>query len=466
MKCMRLLFLFFIFCSHLAFSNTKIYGSAANSDNQYVYVFAIDDYLTYSESLIYSTSVNEKGLFMIELKDLGICKIVIRIKNSYAHVYIQDSTTYYIEFPEESIDVINYFSGSETEILFFNLDSTDINYKILGFEAWMDNEMADLYIIKDVEPVNFIEGVLKFKAEVQKEYANDTSIFFKNYVKYSLGKNVDNIYYFGAPSRNAKYDFFIKNAVIQYQNPAYMGYINDFYDQYLFQLNSYIRTPLIQSIYDQNANNLVKSISFDSLIPNQEFAELIALKIMQQEYSAGNLPKNNLISLTNQLRINSIYTQNQIIAKNLIEQFYTIIEGDPFPIMHLTDEILLKSKENKYLYIHLFNPENPNSLSEISALRRLFEKYKSHIDFVTIYVSQSEVNSDFALRLLASIKWEVYSLDYAHPLWKSLNIGSFPYYILVNEKQKIIGLPALGPNPNGVYKTIEKTFYDIQQGKY
>ena len=207
---MRILLLLFLSLSISGMSNTKIFGSAPNATNQYVYVSEIEDYLTNTESIIYTTSVNEKGQFLIELNNSDIEEVVIRIKNSYAHLYVQNDTKYFIEFPEESIDAINYFSGSETEILFFNLDSTDINYKILGFEAWMDDVMADLYILKDVEPTKFIDGVLKFKAEVQKEYANDTSMFFKDYVRYSLGKTIDNIYYFGAPSKETKYDFFIK----------------------------------------------------------------------------------------------------------------------------------------------------------------------------------------------------------------------------------------------------------------
>lgn len=463
---MRLIVFIFLCCTNFAFSNTKILGSALDANNQYVYVSEIEDYITNSESIIYTTTVNERGQFMIDLEDVGIRKIVIRIKNSFAELYVQNNTTYYLEFPQESIDVINYFSGSETEILFFNLDSTDINYKILGFEAWMDDEMADLYILKDVEPVKFIDGILKFKSEVQAAYAYDTSSFFRDYIKYSLGKTVDNIYYFGAPSKATKYDFFLKEHAILHQNPAYMGYLNDFYDQYLFQMNISIRTPLIQSIYDNNASTMVTAISFDSLVPNKEFAELIALKIIQQEYYTNRLPKNNLIYITNEIRKNSSFEQNKIIAENLIEEFYTIIEGDPLPIMNLTQDTQLKPALNKFLYIHFFDPENPSSLSETSALRRLFEKYNSHVEFVSIYLNQGILLSDFAGRVINGVKWNVFALDYGHPIWKSLNIGSFPYYILVKNDLKIVGLPALGPTPNGVYETIEKTFHDIQKGQY
>jgi len=461
---MRIIVFIFLFTTNFAMSNTKILGSALNASNQYVYVSEIVDYITNSESIIYTTTVNERGQFMIDIEDLGIRKIVIRIKNSFAELYVQNNTTYYVEFPQESIDVINYFSGSETEMLFFNLDSTDINYKILGFEAWMDDEMADLYILKDIEPVKFIEGILKFKSDVQSAYAYDTSSFFTDYIKYSLGTTVDNIYYFGAPSKSTKYEFFLKENPILHKNPAYMEYLNDFYDQYLFQMNTSIRNPLIQSIYDNNASTMVTAVSFDSLVPNKEFAELIALKIIQQEYYANRLPQNNLIYITNEIRKTSSFNQNKLIAENLINEFYTIIEGDPLPIMNLTEDTQLIPPLNKFLYIHFFDPENPSSLSETSALRRLFEKYNSHIEFVSIYLNQGIRLSDFGDRVVSGIKWNVYALDYGHPIWKSLNIGAFPYYILTKNDLKIVGLPALGPSPNGVYETIEKTFYDIQKG--
>jgi hypothetical protein len=460
---MRLIILCFIFSSQFCFAKTKIYGSAINGHGQFVHVLTIDDYITSAETIMFSTSVDENDQFYIELEDAGIREVVIRINNSYAQLYIQNEATYFIEFPEESIDVIPYFSGNETEILFFKLDSTDINYKILGFEAWMDDELADLYILKDVEPTNFIQGILQFKADVQKEYMNDTSVFFKSYIKYSLGKIVDNIHYFGSPSNETKFDFFIKNEEIRYHNPAYMDFVSDFYDRYLYQMASYLRGTIIESIFEQNSRNMVKALSFDSLIPNVEFAELIALKIIQEEYKFGNLPKNNLISITSQIESNGLNFDNRKIAYNLIEEFYTIIEGDPLPQVQLREGTKLESPSNKYLYIHFFNPNNPTSLSEISALRRLYDKYKSSISFISLYLDQTSVLSPLADRVLNVINWDVYGLKYKHSLWKDLNIGAFPYYILVNSKQQIVRMPALGPNPNGIYQTIEKTFHDIQK---
>ena len=118
---MRLIILCFIFSSQFCFAKTRIYGSAINGHGQFVHVLTIDDYITSAETIMFSTSVDENDQFYIELEDTGIREVVIRINNSYAQLYIQNEATYFIEFPEESIDVISYFSGNETEILFFKL---------------------------------------------------------------------------------------------------------------------------------------------------------------------------------------------------------------------------------------------------------------------------------------------------------------------------------------------------------
>ena len=102
---MRILLLLFLSLSISGMSNTKIFGSAPNAINQYVYVSGIEDYLTNTESIIYTTSVNENGQFLIELNNSDIEEVVIRIKNSYAHLYVQNDTEYFIEFPEESIEI-------------------------------------------------------------------------------------------------------------------------------------------------------------------------------------------------------------------------------------------------------------------------------------------------------------------------------------------------------------------------
>ncbi len=97
--------------------------------------------------------------------------------------------------------------------------------------------MADLYLLKDADPIKFIDGILKFKLDVLNAYKDDTSKYFVSHIKYVLGKTIDNINYFGGPNDTEKFAFYIKDQEIQYDLPAYMDYFKDYYSGILEKLN-------------------------------------------------------------------------------------------------------------------------------------------------------------------------------------------------------------------------------------
>ena len=151
---------------------------------------------------------------------------------------------------------------------------------------------------------------------------------------------------------------------------------------------------------------------------------------------------------------------NKTIAKNIQKQFYSLTAGDPLPTIYLQDQKVL-GNINKYQYIHFFDPSNPKSLAETFALKALYAKYKNNVEFVTIYLKSKSSNERFKQRILKEIVWPIYGLSYYHPIWKILNVGTFPYYVLINKELNIESIPALGPIPNGVYETIDKTFHEL-----
>ena len=139
------------------FSKTVIFGTAQISSSDWVYLYEIDDFITRSETLIQKFKTNKEGRFYFEIDNNCTKRYVIRRNNTFTELYLQPNSTYKIILPTESIEVIPYFSGKEVELLFIELDTSDINFKILGFEAWLDDEMADLYLLKDANPIKFID---------------------------------------------------------------------------------------------------------------------------------------------------------------------------------------------------------------------------------------------------------------------------------------------------------------------
>ncbi|MEJ6589156.1 MAG: hypothetical protein QNL43_05080 [Crocinitomicaceae bacterium] len=459
---MKFLFSIFFLTPFWCASLTQIMGKTVGSEGEWIHIYEIDEFATRNETALQKFKITSDNQFYFEINNKVIKKYVIRLSNVYTELFLQPNSAYNIFIPQETIDVIPYFSGKETELLFLDLDSIDINYKILGFEAWMDDEMASLYLLKDADPSKFIDGVLKFKMAILKEYKNDSSIYFKNHIKYVLGKTIDNINYFGGPNASEKFSFYIKNQDVLYDLPSYMDYFRDYYNGIRQKLSPSSKRVINLALFEADGRMLIKGLLIDSIVPSQKIAEIVALQIIEEEYPKGNISQNNLIGITLYLQRNSKHEKNTLIAKNLARKFYTIVSGDPLPTIQINEDTYLGTP-SQYQYLHFFDPSNPQSLAQSKAMKLLHEKYGETISFVSIYLNSE--SGAFQERIINSMKWPCYGLDYYHPIWKSLNVNTFPYYILVNENLIIESIPALGPIPNGTYETIAKRFFDIQKTK-
>ena len=142
-------------------------------------LFEIEDYITKTEKKISETEVDEKGNFRLNFSSNGIKKIILRLNSNFTWMYVQPNGTYFIDIPIDG-QITQFISNNEIEMVFYRLDSNDINYKILGFEAWMDNYLSDIYILKDKQPGEFVQKIAAFKKEVNDVYSKDTSLFFRS----------------------------------------------------------------------------------------------------------------------------------------------------------------------------------------------------------------------------------------------------------------------------------------------
>jgi len=202
----RLLFLLSISCGFLnTLQSQSLLRGISNWKTTEIRAYSVTDFISNKEVEVGRATVDTNDIFEFKFTNTEIEKIILRGANFYAWLYIQPKTTYFIELPEPDQYVSSMERNNEIEMLFFRLDSTDINYKILGFEAWMDETIAEIYQLKDIHPEQFIAKVRSFKKETSFLYDNIESPFFFNYVKYSVGLTVDNFNIIGGPSKQYKF---------------------------------------------------------------------------------------------------------------------------------------------------------------------------------------------------------------------------------------------------------------------
>lgn len=451
----RFFFLFIVLT--LKFNAQVVINGYCDFPNTTITAFEIEDYITETEKIVAAINVDEKGKFTLALPTNEIKKIILRLANNYSWMYVQPKGIYYIDIAKDG-QITQFQTDNEIEMLFFRLDSTDINYKILGFEAWMDDYLADIFVLKDNKPGEFIQKISAFKKQVSESYLLDTSNFFRNYVKYSIGINIDNINFLSAPSQIDKYLFYVGESELLKEHDKYMEYFNYFYQNYYNQLDIKLRQELDNFMYSNDYENSLKTLMKDVFVKNQEIAELLLLMMINKNSFGLKIDKRLLVSIAQ----NSNYDENRVVARNILKKQDAIVVGSPFPLIELKENFNIDKLKGKPIYIHCFDFSNQKCVAEISALTKLYEKYGKYITLISILEKKTIPYSSSQLQILNAIKWDKYELDPNGRTWRTLNIPSFPYYFYLDKNLILDSAPALSPSPNAVYQTIEKTFFEIK----
>ncbi len=456
-----LIFLLFVVLGQ-TYGQTTIKGRTAFKTDL-IDVYEVSDYVTNTERKLLSVSVDSNGIFAFDLPVVAIKKIILRDKKHFSWMYIQPKSRYFIQLSDDGLTYSSFLKDNEIEMEFFYLDSNDINYKILAFESWMDSEIAELFVLKDAQQAEFIKRVRNFKDEVSIEYNKDTSSYFRDYVKYSVGLNVDQINYLGSPSINDKYLFYLESLPILYHHDKYMEYVNLFFNRYYFSLNSESRKAIYDAVIRSDAKTFLNTLHSDEYLKSTELTELVALKMLYESLNTQEFPKSNAIAIVEQLELMVSNEELKAIARNILKSYNELKVGSRVKDFKLNQSVSLNLYQGKHLYIHFFDPNNQKCLSEISALKKLNEKYGKHITFLTIYQTKASGFSAIEQRNLDAILWDKFGLDSDHDIWTDLKINNFPYYLLLDKSLILLASPALAPSPNGKYETIEKTMYDIKR---
>jgi hypothetical protein len=463
----KITFLLLIFISFSSWAqNVSINGiTYVPKKNKDIRIYEISDFLTNTEIEIGRTKIDSFGRFSFTIQTPEIKKIILRFDDKYSWLYIEPNSNYYIDLPEIDANRSNFRKDNEIEMIFYRMDTTDINYKILGFEAWLDESISDIYQYKETKPGEFVKKISEFKQEVASVYGKDTSEYFINYLKYTIGTTVDNFQYIGSMSKDEKYNFYFSFSPFLVYNDKYMEYFQFFFEKYYYHAEKEIRQKIYNAVIRSDAKMYLDAINEDPYLKNNELRDLIALLIIKEEIGSKELPKSNLISILKKLEETFTNQYLATIATNLLDKFEELNAGMKIPNYKLDGATPISNFNSKIIYFHFYDPSNQKCISEIGAIRKLNEKYGDFVEIVTIYQAPLTALTTTEKRNLDALTTKKFALDENHPIWNDLRINTFPYYVLVDEQQTIKNMPALAPSPNGLYETIEKTFYDIKRKK-
>jgi hypothetical protein len=424
----------------------------------------IEDYISMQEATMASTTVQADSTFSVSFYLKETQQIIIRGKKNRTFIYVQPGGVYDLYLPDKDAYEPYRPNGNNVEVTFFSLDTTDINYKILRFQRWLDNFIGNNYHLRSHKPIEFAKKVDEFKDFAEATYAADsTDIYFKTFIRYSIAA-MDNIQYAADRNRYEKHDFYLKNFPVSYKNDAYMGYLNSFYTKMMPRLSMETNNRVYLGVLKSSPTLVMRALGDEYTMINIRIREIVMIKALSEAYYDGDLPQTNVMTILDSVANHSLFEANGIIAKNMIRRLTELVPGGKAPDFALkSSDGTFKTRSDfkgKHVYIHFMDPLGQKSAIEIDPLVKLYQTYKDDIRFITVYPSREDEKSK---EVLAKIPWEKFAIDENASILKAYKVETFPYYVLLDEIGHVVAAPALTPMPSGQYETIDRTFFYIQK---
>lgn len=168
---------------------TEITGLAPAYAGQELEVYQILDFLTHREERIATTTVKADSTFSVVFNLEKTQKLLIKSRNNKGYMYVTPGSNYDVFIPEKNkIDPYNP-SGNFVEISLIGLAKSDINFKILELNRWVDEFIARYYTKNNAASKYFVARLDTFKINVEKYYRADTlDEYFNYYLKFSIAK--------------------------------------------------------------------------------------------------------------------------------------------------------------------------------------------------------------------------------------------------------------------------------------
>ena len=431
-----------------------------------------EDYFSMKTKKLGETIVEEDSSFSISFYVDTTKKIRVSSDNYYFHLYVQPAKNYdfFITGSPEAYQQ----SGRDLDLdyYFLDLDTNDINYKIILFESKLYNFLQREYNHINRTSGDFSLALEEFKSELENGIDKESDYYFLTYVRFSLAQ-IDDLPFKGNRNRYEKYDFYIKPTTVWYHNDRYMEYIYQYYKGYYHQLSKKVNKLFYDGIIRSSPTLVMRALSGDYALDNLRLRELVMIRMMAEVYHNDDIPQTNVRVLLDSLSDHAAFENNRKIAKNILFRLTDLVQGVKSPSFSITrpngEQLTKADLSGSYTYLH-FLDYSRLSKADFDILKKLAEKYGDFVQFITIVKTEdktpsAELIKDYDIPKELKENWKIVYVSHDHYIFDRYKVATFPYYVTLDEQTNIHMAPALSPRPNNEYETIERFLFNIKKIK-
>jgi peroxiredoxin len=438
-----LLFVFALIVGTLQLEATTIVGHAPSYKGQEVKLFAYVDLFENIPVQTESARVDSNGRFQFAFDPGQTRPVTLQILDYKATLYVNTTSTYEINLHE--FDPSSAPPLSTEKYLFYDFvqqDADSINFKLMEVNAMLGQFQKKRFFA-------YAHNRMKPYLPELEDSINQVTCdqpYVLDYKKYVLANQKLLV----KVKRKEVFEEYIKGKALQYQNPGYVDFFNEFYTNWFAQyVSTNERLWLASSIYNENLDSLKLLLKQNDFLQNNVILERVLLSELYQEASErDNFNYKKIVHLIKKLERETKNPEIRQTSRFYLAKLEKLTVGNPAPDFELTDSygnpISIKQFRGKYVYLDFWATWCEPCIKSMVVLNRIYPEIKDSVEVISISMDQKEKRFN---RFVQKHKfpWNFAWAGSTTQIKKDYEVFAFPLYFLIDKEGKLIQAPAFAP---------------------
>lgn len=463
----------------------QISGHALDLSGKQMFLRGYSDHVTASKVLLDESLVDSTGHFLLEFESEGIRYVELVCDHIAAQLYTSPGSTYDIEFPVPSKAARSFGAKAQTEVIFNNLELSDINALIIDFNYNYETFFAQNYeLLRSLHtPKNYSAGEDTVRLTPSKKRGLD--VLFDNVAEFQLlmdsaYRGYDTPYFklhrssvigdlmLNSPSSPRElYETYIEPYPLAPHHMEYMNLHKGFFRFYLSRhAQSYGPDSLNSVINEQGDYEALKRLfSKDDFLADPERMDAVIILALTEVWSNRSIGHQSAIEILKTMSISGASGMTRELATEAIRSLTACHRGfEPMNITYENEYAERKQLRDSLampLVIEFWAPWCSQCDIEREQLRALSEQYEGKFKVLSVQIddgasAEFEESSDDAIEntMTPSMSdWVEY-----------FRVKSLPYYVIIDSDGKVLREYAPLPS-DGIAPILHKLSSDSEPNK-
>jgi len=450
----------FLFCQGQPVTIKGKADTSYLSEANKIYAFTYDDYISYKEKELASSTIDSKGNFNLSFSIPFPAYVFLMIDNAKAEMIAEPNKTYDINFRAKDSDAVNTLSiAVPVEIEFNNSQPTELNFLMTDFsnryEAFLEYNRP-LITKKSSSVFGKIDTM---KALCREKYSPYDKTYLTNYIDYTFAQLEESI---TLKENENIFKHYLQNKPIQLNNYDYMTFFHQFFSA---TVTSFMTSAKTENEINnkQDFSSLKEYFKQNKLLANDTLCETVILKSLAEYFRYPAYKVNSVLTILDKAAKQCKTEENRRSAENLKKKLSAMNVGKPVPALSFQDmngkPVSLSDFKGKYIYLNFWTTWCSSCTQEMMLIPELKKMYGSKITFVSISVDKKMEAMKNFLKKNPKLDWTFLYCDNYKKVKEEFNVLIVPSYFLIDPKGNVLKSPAGKP------QDIEPTFIQIKKKK-